>query len=61
MPYRSRRASCPQCEEAGYPEHMIKVCAECGRPPALDGRCLCETQAHATIIEAVEAKKTPLL
>jgi hypothetical protein len=38
----TRIIPCPDCEAQGL-QHMIQVCAECGFPPALDGRCVCET------------------
>jgi hypothetical protein len=28
------------------PHHVMNVCAECGWPPALDGRCLCHFPQH---------------
>jgi hypothetical protein len=31
---------CAQCAERGE-VHVIAACAECGWPPAGDGRCLC--------------------
>jgi hypothetical protein len=30
---------CPHCPPG---THLIEVCADCGWPPALDGRCRCE-------------------
>ncbi len=35
---------CPQCSDG----HMIEVCEECGWPPALDGRCVCEARDAAS-------------
>jgi len=39
--HETETALCAECKLHGE-EHWIEVCARCGWPPALNGRCYCD-------------------